>query len=364
MNELLTPAEIEVDGTSVSFMVHNTGAEYHISSDKLRTLSISSCMNALRVHTAAFFPESRENTYIIINLGTERRWWEPSWADLYVTDKGSYFDIEFIVNAAIGMQDVAATDIVSSCVNGSAFSISNIEHDKEEYPSVADDGWHGWDINLSVGSEATVKFDELLRIRSRISQEVFLPREALTVPFLILRTLQNGDPAALVGQTESEWLEVKSSAYDLKGSDEAHWKLELALDVAQFANSSNGGLLLIGYHTKRISGKDTIDKIIPVPHSQTRLQTYGDVLKHKIHPPISGLEIGSIPYNNSEIIYLYVPAQQDENKPYLVTGAIIDGCYIGSAISIVRRQGDASIPVTAQEIHSALAIGRALMRKH
>jgi hypothetical protein len=155
-------------------------------------------------------------------------------------------------------------------------------------------------------------------MRSRISQEIFLPREALTVPFLILRTLQNGDPTALVGQTESEWLEVKSSAYDLKRTDEAYWKLELALDVAQFANSSDGGLLLIGYHTKRIDGKDTIAKLAPVPHSQTRLQIYNDVLKRKIHPPISGLEIGSVPWNNSDVIYLYIPPQQDENQPYLV----------------------------------------------
>ena len=161
---------------------------------------------------------------------------------------------------------------------------------------------------------------------------------------------------------ESEFLEVKSSAYDLKNVDEARWKLELAQDVAQFANAPCGGLLLIGYRTKNVDGIDIIQSITAVQHKATRLQVYGDVLKSRIHPPIAGLEIGYIPVDKTEIIYFYVPIQPEENKPYIISGAIIEDCYCSTGISIMRRQGDKSIPITAQEIHAALVIGRALIQ--
>jgi hypothetical protein len=202
LNKFTNPVEIEVDGSPVPFGVHASGSEYHIGGGEVRELVISSCMNTLRWHTAASFPNAKGDINLIIRLDAEKRWWEPDWADLYVEDRRTYFDIQFTINAAIGMQQAAVTDIVYSCINGSAFSIGSIEHEGHEIPFLPEDGWRGWDINLSVSSLATAKFHELLKIRSRISQEVFLPREALTVPFLILRTLQMGNADNIVGQTE------------------------------------------------------------------------------------------------------------------------------------------------------------------
>jgi predicted HTH transcriptional regulator len=167
-----------------------------------------------------------------------------------------------------------------------------------------------------------------------------------------------------MGRNESEVLEVKSVAYDLKNIDESQWKLELAKDVSQFANARDGGLLLIGYRTKNIGGFDVIQRLTLVQPKAGRLQTYSDVLKSRIHPPVSGLQVGSIPVGSNEIIYFHVPPQPEENKPYIVSGAIIDGFYDSNGISIARRQGDASIPVTAQEIHAALVVGRTLIRGH
>jgi hypothetical protein len=45
-----------------------------------------------------------------------------------------------------------------------------------------------------------------------------------------------------------------------------------------------------------------------------------------------------------------------------VSGSVIKGRYIRSGVTIVRRQGDASIPITAEEIHSTLVAGRAFLR--
>jgi predicted HTH transcriptional regulator len=174
--------------------------------------------------------------------------------------------------------------------------------------------------------------------------------------------IQSGRTDALIGKNETEFLEVKSTAYDLRNVDESQWKLELAKDVTQFANARNGGLLLIGYRTKNINGFDVIQRKTPVQPKAARLQTYKDVLKSRIHPPISSLQIGSIPVGRNEVIYFYIPPQPEENKPYIISGSIMDGCYDSNGISIVRRQGDASIPVTAQEIHAALVVGRTLIR--
>jgi hypothetical protein len=114
--------------------------------------------------------------------------------------------------------------------------------------------------------------------------------------------------------------------------------------------------------THRLNGIDTIDKITAFPINDSRVQSYRDIIKQRIHPPITGLELDAVEERNLHIIYAYVPAQRDENKPYLVTGALIDGTYESQGITIVRRQGDASIPVSALEIHSALVAGRALLR--
>lgn len=53
----------------------------------------------------------------------------------------------------------------------------------------------------------------------------------------------------------------------------------------------------------------------------------------------------------------------EELKPFLVHGAIVNGEAQGAYISIVRRSGEDSIPITAQQIHSAPAAERALLRR-
>lgn len=355
--------DVNIDGRLVNFGLHGTGTEYEIGSLETQGLRVSSCMKELRAYTKSHFPDAEGPIDLAVRLGADKGSWEQAVLGIYISEtEDTSFVINFMINAAIGMQQPVVREVVNSSIRGSAFTLRSVEHDSEEFPIIEADGWRGWDIDLSIEVKSALLFDDLLRVRSRISQEIFLPREALTTPFLLLSTLQMGNAFALIGRTESEWLEVKSHAYDMRNADESRWKLELALDVSQFANSAEGGLLLIGFRTKRVNGVDTIDRITAAPRNPTRLQTYRDVLKHRIHPPINGLQVGSIPWDNADIIYVYIPAQEDENKPYLVNGAIIDDCYITSGVSIVRRQGDTCTPVTAQEIHAALAIGRAVMR--
>jgi hypothetical protein len=70
-----------------------------------------------------------------------------------------------------------------------------------------------------------------------------------------LQVLRANHPDALLGQPESVYLDVKQSHYDLTT---AHGEIELAQDVARFANAEHGGLLVIGMRGKKVPGGEVI----------------------------------------------------------------------------------------------------------
>lgn len=362
----LTDVSIAIDGHLINFEMYNNYVEYETESPRLTSnpVDIAACMKALQRHAGSLLPSKRPSVDLAILISDdEKAFWEKSLYGVFVTIKRSHYDFEFSLNTAVGMLPEEISDLVTSYIQGTNFSLFEVRQSGLELPAIEADGWRGWTVNLRMSRKDQATFSQLLAIRSRISQEVFLPRSRLSSPYLILRAIQSGRAEALLGQSESEHLEVKSSAYDLKNVTEASWKLELAQDVAQFANTANGGILIIGYRTKARGGVDVVERISAVQHKPARLQIYRDVLKARIHPPINGLQVGSVSLrDNSDLVYIYVPAQAEENQPYIVSGAHIDCCYYPSGITIVRRYGDTCVAITAQEIHAALVVGRAFIR--
>jgi len=172
--------------------------------------------------------------------------------------------------------------------------------------------------------------------------------------------LRAGRASALIGQSECQWLEVKRQHYDLTATV---GKIHLAQAVARFANAQQGGLLVIGLSTKRKLDDDVIVKVTPVVHDARIVQKYHNVLRHHLYPPIDGLQIEAIGVDGGDLILVRIPPQPEESKPFLVHGAIVDGSTEGAFVSIVKRHGDSSIPVTAPMIHSTLVAGRALLRR-
>ncbi|MEW1861977.1 MULTISPECIES: hypothetical protein [unclassified Streptomyces] len=70
--------------------------------------------------------------------------------------------------------------------------------------------------------------------------------------------LSAGDLAALIGLDECGWMDVKSAPYMVdKGP---HHKEELVKDVAGFANTATGGLLIIGFKVTKANGVETVSK--------------------------------------------------------------------------------------------------------
>lgn len=173
--------------------------------------------------------------------------------------------------------------------------------------------------------------------------------------------VRGGHARVLIGQYEGHWLDVKSQHYDL-ATDRG--QISLAQSVSRFCNSEAGGLVVVGMTTKRIPGGEEIRNINPLPRDDSASRRYQQTLERRVFPPPDNLSVESIPVGTDKMLMLIdVPPQPEELKPFLVHGAIIDGRVEGAFISIVRRRGESSIPITAPMIHSTLAAGRALLRR-
>jgi hypothetical protein len=176
----------------------------------------------------------------------------------------------------------------------------------------------------------------------------------------VLDLLRAGRAEVLVGQSEGDWLDVKSQDYEL--STDAG-KISLAQDVARFANAEYGGIVVVGMGAKKSGDAEIIKDLRPVPLDARGLRRHRQAINNRIFPPPDGLSVEEVMVSGGRLIVLHVPPQPEELKPFLVHGAIVDGRVEGAFISIVRRRGEASIPVTATAIHTLLAAGRALLRR-
>lgn len=176
--------------------------------------------------------------------------------------------------------------------------------------------------------------------------------------------IRAGHAAALLGQPEGDWLEVKREHYPLK---ELVAKIRIAQTVAQFANAADGGLVVIGMATKKMDGTDTIHAITAQPSDPTVRRRYVQVLQQHLYPPPEDLQIEVVPADGingrGDLVIIDIPPQPEELKPFLVHGAIVDGRAFGNYISVVRRRDDEMVSTTAAALHSTLAAGRALLRR-
>ncbi len=170
-----------------------------------------------------------------------------------------------------------------------------------------------------------------------------------------LDLLRAGKVNVLIGQTECDWLDAERAPY--RATDEG--RVELAKDVAAFANS-RGGIIVLGVATQRKADRDVLSGVHPVPFALARPGSYRQVLNHRIHPPVQGLDVVQVPHgkDGSGIVVISVPPQPEESRPFLVRGALIQGRVRGSYITIVTRQGEDTLSTDPAAIHSLLVAGR------
>jgi len=173
--------------------------------------------------------------------------------------------------------------------------------------------------------------------------------------------VRGGRADVLLGQPEGRWLDVKKQTYDLK---RPAGKIALAQAVARFANGEVGGLIVVGMNTKKVPGGEIINSINPLVVDGVLLRQHAQTIDERLFPPpdLMTIEAVDVP-GGGQLVLIDIPPQPEELKPFLVHGAVVDGKIEGAFISIVRRRGEDSIPITAPAIHSTLAAGRALLRR-
>ncbi len=176
-----------------------------------------------------------------------------------------------------------------------------------------------------------------------------------------LHLIRAGQARALIGQPEGPWLDVKSQNYNLASPAD---KIELAQDIARFANAEHGGIIVVGMRGKKIPGGEVIHSLCPVPTLDGgQLRKHQQAIENHLYPPPDLLDIEAVAVDDGSLLIIHVPPQSEELKPFLVHGAVINGKVEGAFISIVRRRGETSIPTTAPALHATLAAGRALLRR-
>ncbi|WP_327691010.1 ATP-binding protein [Streptomyces sp. NBC_00461] len=217
----------------------------------------------------------------------------------------------------------------------------------------------GWDIDILLPRTRSL-LSSVRELAVTLARSAGMTPGAPMGPEFAAGLCHGGAPDSLVGLEESDWLEVKSQGYDL---DNIKDKIELAQDVSRFANSETGGILAIGYRTKKNRNGEVISKCTPIPERFAQAVRYRAVIDSRIFPPIDGLKIRASPHDGGWVLTVFVPSQAEENKPFLVHGAIVGGKVEGAFISIVRRRGEASIPITGPAIHSMLAAGRSILHR-
>ncbi|MFF7327221.1 ATP-binding protein [[Kitasatospora] papulosa] len=164
----------------------------------------------------------------------------------------------------------------------------------------------------------------------------------------------------LIGQPEGPWLDVKVDHYDLSGRT---GKISLAQAVARFANAEHGGVIVVGMKGKKVPSGEIIKSVHPVPMDARVQRKYELAIQQHLYPPPDYLTVELVPCGYGMLVVVSLPPQPEELKPFLVHGAIVDGAVEGAFISIVRRRGEDSIPITAPSIHATMAAGRALLRR-
>lgn len=100
--------------------------------------------------------------------------------------------------------------------------------------------------------------------------------------------LSRGAPAELLGLAECGWFDTKDGVYQ---RDDPVKSEELVKDVAGFANARTGGLVVVGYSTRKDHDQEVVDALRPVPRALVDLHRYRKLIRERVIPPLRGVSV-------------------------------------------------------------------------
>lgn len=220
------------------------------------------------------------------------------------------------------------------------------------------------DANITLATDPTLPVSVLMDGASALADYLSATRNGPLDAAGVLNLLRGGHFNLLIGEKESDYLEVKTAMHPIwiAGTPGEKAKIELAQDVARFANSDIDAVLVIGYR-ETSGGGNEIGTLTPVADEYLNTAQIREVLDARIVPPLDGLVVETLQVTPTEsVLAILVPKQPTEMQPYLVHGAIAEGKVEGAFFSIVRRRGEASITTSAQQIHAYIVAGKRFLR--
>ena len=169
-----------------------------------------------------------------------------------------------------------------------------------------------------------------------------------------LAALRADRPEQLLGLTECEWLDAKEGIYDLDDPAKAE---ELIKDVAGFANAPSGGLLVVGYRTRKEHGREILDELRPVPRELVDEDRHLKLIRERVIPRPRGLkanwhEVGK----GKGVLAIYVPTQPTPSRPFVVPGPARTAAS-SISVAVPMREADATTWLPRTEIQRLLAAG-------
>jgi hypothetical protein len=179
------------------------------------------------------------------------------------------------------------------------------------------------------------------------------PLRAVTAAELI----RTGHHDVLLGQPETDWLDVKDRLYEL---DETGSFL-LARDVAAFANAGDG-VIAIGLRTSRVRGVEVISRSRPVSLAGFNVAKHHAVIRNWIYPRPLGVRFDLAETEPEKgLVVIEIPEQPPSLKPFFVRRAQIADRVRTEHLALPIRVGDATSHWDLAELHSLVIAGRAAL---
>jgi hypothetical protein len=177
-------------------------------------------------------------------------------------------------------------------------------------------------------------------------------------PAAVGELLRTGHQDVLVGQPETEWLDVKDRPYHL----DEQGSFKLARDIVAFANAS-GGLIAIGLRTSKVRGQDIISKARPVPLGDLNIAKHHAVVRNWIYPRPTGVrfDLALTERDDHGIVIIEIPEQPEALKPFFVRRAQVAGRVRTEHVALPVRLGADTSYWDLAELHSLITAGRAAL---
>jgi len=182
----------------------------------------------------------------------------------------------------------------------------------------------------------------------------------MTLALADIRSLvESSEFQQLIGELEGQHLDAKGQPYLFASGNDA--KREFAKDVAAFANAS-GGCIIVGAETiiSSLQAGEEISALKPFPETLFNADQYAKIIDEWLYPAPRGLIIKWCPDKNTQqsgIGVIFIPTQDPETKPFLLTRTIGDKKTTEILLGYAERHLDRTNIKSMVELHHAMRTG-------